>query len=259
MQFLNFFTNANVISQITFFLIFCLLVFGLLKKNLTNVKSKYYSELTDEEKLEHDKKNRKVKILYFLFFVICCFFSYFLYTKQNSIKRNEFDIVNKENEKMIPLFSSAYNDEKKMYRGDQWSPGCKKTAPVRIDSFFSTIKEIETYSMYGLASSRLRNRILVKLIYVDGKTKIDIPTSNSWSGKYLGEYPLLLKFYLENGQIKKALSNGVEMNSSPDGTQNPLHNLIETLIKFDMDEHHSDYFLDTKTNSDLKKEWDSVK
>lgn len=261
MKLLNIFTTANYfIIGMTIIIIFLLLIWILTnRKKWKKQEAKEIDKLSEPEQIKQKRNNRITNAVMVLFLGGLCYWGYSFYDNEFTIKRNEFDIVDKENEKLISLFNTAYNGERKMNSGDEFSPGCKKTAPIRIDSFFNTIKEIETYTKYGVASSRLRNGVLIKIVYADGKIEDGIWCNTSWSGKYLVGSPLLLKIYLENGKAKKILSNGVEKETSPDATYNPLHNIIENLIKFDMGRYHDDYFLDVNNKTNIKKEWDSVK
>jgi hypothetical protein len=203
-------------------------------------------------------EKRKAKILLLFIALICGVFLYFNLSDTLFGKKNEFDKVETENEKLIPLFNAQVAKEIEMYKSG-WYSGCKNTAYMQVENLFTTIKEVFTYTRYGMASSQSHNRVLVQITYNDGRIVKDLYTDVSWNGKYLSGNPLLLKFIFEKGNLVRAFSNGVEKEGSPSETKNPLDHIVNAIIHQDYKDNESFYFLPDKTKSDYKKEWDKVK
>ncbi len=175
-----------------------------------------------------------------------------------SIKKNEFDIVNKENPKLISIFNNQLQPEIARYKSG-WYPGAIATAYIRIEDFFKSVRQIETYTTYGFGSSLNHNGIEIKITYNDGRVVENIYTGIHWNGRILMGPHVLLKMEFENGELLRVYTNGVEMSGSPDDMKNPMQGLVESLIHHDMKENRDLYFYPDKTAADIGTEWDSAK
>jgi hypothetical protein len=202
----------------------------------------------------------KTRAKFILGFValICVGYLTFKFSNQFYRQKTEFDKVETENEKLIPLFYASLNKEVQMYKSG-WYSGCRKSAYMQVENVFTTIKEISTYTRYGLGSSQSHNRVLVQVEYNNGKKVIDLYTDVGWNGQSRLGTPLLLKFIFENGKIVKAFSNGVEKDKSPEEAKAPIDHIINAVIHKDARDNKELYYLAEKTKDDFKKEWDKVK
>jgi hypothetical protein len=202
----------------------------------------------------------KTRAKYFLGIIAigCAIYLFFNLSKLFIAQKNEFDKVETENEKLIPLFYASLNKEIEMYKSG-WYSGCRKSAYMQVENVFTTIKEISTYTRYGMESSQSHNRVLVQVEYNNGKKVIDLYTDVSWNGNSRLGTPLLLKFIFENGKIVKAFSNGVEKDNSPEEAKAPIDHIINAVIHKDARDNKELYYLAEKTKEDFKKEWDKVK
>ncbi len=182
---------------------------------------------------------------------------YFVYNNE-SIKKNEFDTVNKENIKLILIFNNELYREIEQYKTG-WYPGAIPTAYVRIEDFFTSVQQIETHTRYGFGSSKNHNGIEIKITYTNGNVVDTIYTGKNWNGKTILGPSMLVKMQFENGKLSKVYTNGVERNVSPEDTKNPLHDLVKNLISYDAQQNHDLYFLPTKTQSQIDTEWGVAK
>jgi archaellum component FlaF (FlaF/FlaG flagellin family) len=203
-------------------------------------------------------EKKRAKILLGIIAAICGVYLFFKFFDLYIGNKNAYDKVEKENEKLIPLFYSSLNKEIEMYKSG-WYSGCRKTAYLQVENLFTTIKEVATYTRYGLASKQSHNRVLVQVLYNDGKKVNDLYTDVSWNGSNIMGYPLLLKYVFENGKIVKAFSNGIEIDKSPSEAKAPIDDIVNAIIHQDYKDNKSFYFLPDKTKDDFKKEWDKVK
>jgi hypothetical protein len=172
--------------------------------------------------------------------------------------KTAIDKVEIENQKLIPLFNAALAKEIAMYESG-WYSGCLRSSYIQVENLFTTIKEISTYSRYGLNSKQSHNRVLVRVEYNNGRKVQDLYTDVSWNGtNSLGD-PILLKYVFENGKLVKAFSNGIEREGSPTLTKGPIDDIINAIIHQDYKDHASFYFPPEKSKNDFKKEWDNIK
>lgn len=182
---------------------------------------------------------------------------YFIYNNE-SIKKNEFDNVDKENAKLILIFNNELSKEVERYKTG-WYPGAIPTAYTRIENFFKSVQQIETHTKYGFSSSKNHNGIEIKVTYTNGNVVDNIYTGERWNGPILIGPSMLIKMQFENGKLSKMYTNGVEMKEGPEDAKIQLHNLIENLINYDMQQNRDLYFRPIKTQSDLDAEWNLVK
>jgi hypothetical protein len=203
-------------------------------------------------------EKKRAKILLGIIAAICGVFLFFKLSDSFMVKKNKFDKVETENEKLIPLFYTSLNKEVEMYKSG-WYSGCRKSAYLQVENLFTTIKEISTYTRYGLESSQSHNRVLVQVEFNNGKKVVDLYTDVSWNGKSILENPLLLRFIFEKGKIVKAFSNGIEKDKSPAEAKAPIDHILNAVIHKDARDNKELYYLAEKTKDDFKKEWDKVK
>lgn len=183
--------------------------------------------------------------------------SYFMYDHE-TIKKNKFDTVDKENAKLILIFNTEMQQEIKRYETG-WYPGAIPTAYSRIEDFLKSVQQIETHTKYGFDSSKSHNGIDIKVTYKNGSIVDNIYTSTHWNGSFLIGAPMLINMQFENGIVSKVYTNGVERHSSPEDAKILLHALVENLINYDMQQNHDLYFLPAKTQSQIDATWNVVK
>ncbi len=181
----------------------------------------------------------------------------FFYTSFG-VHKSPQDIVDKENPKLVELFNIQLGKEIDRYKSG-WYAGCIPDAYKRVDSLFKTIKQIESYTRYGLKSTQRFNKVEVNITYNNGKIDTKLYTDISVQTQYGFEAPLLLKLIFENGKLSQAFSNGVERNSSPQNCINDLNKLITVAIHKDYDNNRVLYFPAAKTKADFDKEWEVKK
>ncbi|MGL4596570.1 MAG: hypothetical protein ACRCYO_03520, partial [Bacteroidia bacterium] len=78
-------------------------------------------------------------------------------------------------------------------------------------------------------------------------------------GGYGFSGPLLMKWIFQDGKIKTCYTNGVELKSSPNDCINDLTTILTKLIYSDIDDNRALYFYASKTDAEVKQEWNSVK
>jgi hypothetical protein len=202
----------------------------------------------------------KKRTKYFLILIGLAFSIFLYFNLKDAVwsTKIEIDKVEIENQKLIPLFNAALAKEVEMYKSG-WYSGCLKSSYLRVENLFTTIKEIATYSRYGLASRQSHNRVLVRVEYNDGRKVQDLYTDVSLNGTNSLGNPILLRYVFENGKLVKAFSNGVEREGSPTLTKGPIDDIINAVIHQDYKDNPSFYFPAEKTKADYKKEWDNVK
>jgi hypothetical protein len=239
------------------------------------------------------KTNSKIAIPLIIGFAISGLILY-LFAGVFINKKSEFDVVNKENPKVIAMFDKELNSvlenyahyeilpikklEKKLHtiieieeyqkeykksvenynkRESNGCAGCLPTAKLHATEFVKTIATIESYARYGVTSTQTRNFIELKITFNDGTIANEVYTGNSCSG-YLSPH-LLMKIFLKDGKTVKVLTNGVEKNNSPNSIIDDLNTLAERSIGFDIQRNHDAYFPSQKTQKDFDKEWNDMK
>jgi len=167
---------------------------------------------------------------------------------------SEFDSPTIENSKIIPMFDEQLEKSIGKYTQSIMHPGYLETSHIRAQAFLNTISKLETYSRYGVTSTRARNAIELRIILKDGRKVEKIYTGLTSS--HVMPPPLLMSVELDNGKTKKVLTNGVEKKGSPDWIIYDLSTIIESAIGYDITVNRDYYFGPTKTLKDFKKEWD---
>ena len=164
------------------------------------------------------------------------------------------DIPSIDNPKIISMFDEQLEKGISNHTKSAMNPGYNETSHLRAKDFLSSITKLETYSRYGVTSTRARNAIELRIYFKNG-SKIDkVYTGNSSS--HVMPPPLLLSVTLEDGKTKKVLTNGVEKKGSPEWIINDLNTIIDAAIGYDQQINHDFYFAKMKTQKDFNKEWD---
>jgi hypothetical protein len=231
----------------------------------------------------------KSKIIVASFILFGFAFAIFIVSDEFFPRKSEFDIPTKENAKLISMFDtqleinikhySHYDDvplpklktkvtakEELAYRKlvDEYSKrgitqceSCLTTAQANVRAYLKTISTIESYARYGVTSTKPRNKIELKITFINGEVADEVYTGVSCSG-YL-KTVFIMKVFLKEGKTIKALTNGVEKNGSPDWILNDLNTLIEGAISYDIQKNRNAYFLPEKNKNDFNKEWEDKK
>jgi len=168
--------------------------------------------------------------------------------------RTEFDVPNKKNDKIVPMFDKQLEYQINNYEKNSIKPGLLVTTKAHVVAYLKTIARIENYSRYGVNSTTSRNSILVKITFKDGSIVKDVYTGRTSSG--ILPPPILLAVELENGKTKQVFTNGREKEGSPDWIISDLNYLIDAAIHYDMNRNQDPYYGPNKTSEDYKKEWE---
>lgn len=178
---------------------------------------------------------------------------YFLFTNLFT-SRSEFDKPEKENPKIITMFDKQLKAKIEDYEQNSFHPGYLPTAQQHVASYLRTITKIESYSRYGVNSSRPHNAIEVSVTFKDGLVAEDLYTGQSSS--HVMPPPLLISVSLENGKTTKVLTNGVEKKGAPEWIVNDLNVLIKAAIRYDEQRNRNAYYPPEKTKQDYEREWE---
>ena len=208
------------------------------------------------ESTSNQKKSQRL----FLFLLIPAItvFSYFVFNKGlfGQTKTNEYDVVNKENNKIAILFNNKLTAHIGSVSGGMYS-GYTKMATQSTVQFFEGIKTIETYARYGSASNDKYNKVEMKLTFYDGKVLDKVYTGMPVIPMYGST--LLLKLDLKEGKATTAYTNGTELKTSPSNFENYMQDVIDNCISVDSRANPNKYYPAQKTQEDIKNDWDSVK
>ena len=198
------------------------------------------------------------RLFLFLFIPAIAVFSYFVFNKGlfGQTKTDEYDIVNKENNKIAILFNNKLDTHIGSVSGGMYS-GYTKIATQSIVQFFESIKTIETYARYGSASNDKFNKVEMKLTFNNGRVLDKVYTGMPVIRAYGAT--LLLKLDIQNGKAKTAFTNGVELTSSPSNFENYMQDVVDHCISVDSRENPNKYYPAPKTKEDIKNDWDKVK
>ena len=202
------------------------------------------------------KKSQSLLVLIFVIAAVAT--GYYIFQKGlfGQTKTNEYDIVNKENNKIALLFNNQLNSHIGSVSGGMYS-GYTKMATQSIVQFFGSIKTIETYARYGSASNDKFNKVELKLTFYNGRVLDKVYTGMPVIRAYGAT--LLLKLDMQNGKAKTAYTNGVEFTSSPSNFENYMQDVIDNCISVDSRANPNKYYPAQKTQEDIKNDWDSVK
>lgn len=167
---------------------------------------------------------------------------------------SEFDIPTSENKKIIAMFDEQLEKSISNHTKSSFYPGYLETSHIRARNFLNSITKLESYSRYGVTSSRPHNAIEMKIFFKNG-TKVE-KVYTGLSSSHVMPPPLLLSITLKDGKTQKVLTNGVEKKGSPEWIINDLSTLIDAAISYDQEINHDLYFPSVKTQKDFDKEWD---
>ncbi|MFL9833573.1 hypothetical protein [Chryseobacterium terrae] len=171
---------------------------------------------------------------------------------QNSV----LDIPNQQNDKIINMMNIAIDKEIDNHTKSSFSPGLIPESRQSTIDFLKQIKSIESYTRYGVESSRARNNLELKIVFNNGKEVSEVYTGQTCSS-YIP--CLLIKAELKDGKAVKVFTNGLEKKGSPDWISNDLNLLIDKSISYDIQQNPTHYFPPSKTQSDFEKEWENQK
>ena len=180
------------------------------------------------------------------------FFYTFFYTK-----KSPFDVVDKENPKIVAMFNKQIAVAIKDNTQSDFYPGLIKESKQNFINFLNTISQIQSHTQYGVASSKSRNKLEVDITFKDGTTAKNLYTSNTCYSAY-GPC-LLLKILMKNGEAVQVFTNGAEKNGSPDWIVNDLNTLLEAANSYDRGRNRTNYFPPDKNKTDFEKEWEEKK
>lgn len=197
---------------------------------------------------------------YFLspwFFIILSAIIVYAFLGDLFIPRSEFDVANKQNDKIINMLNTQIENEIENHTQSPMHPGYIPVSRQNAINYLKTIRTIESYSRYGVKSTKPRNYLELKIAFNDGTTAEEVYTGHPCSG-YMGPC-LLMKVEMKDGKAVKVFTNGQEKNGSPEWIIPDLSILIEKAIFYDIRRNHDKYFPPYKTQKNFDKEWEDQK
>ena len=177
---------------------------------------------------------------------------FFLFSEFFSAK-SAFDIPDKDNPKIVSMFDKQLQVNIEDHEQNSFHPGYLPTAKQYVADYLKTLTEIESYSRYGVTSSRARNAIELRLTFADGTVAEKVYTGRTSS--HVLPPPLLMKVTLKEGRTIKVLTNGMEKSGSPDWIIPDINYLIQAAIGYDKQRNKNAYYPAQKTKQDFEKEW----
>ncbi|MBB4806083.1 competence protein ComGC [Chryseobacterium defluvii] len=171
--------------------------------------------------------------------------------------RSEFDVPNKQNDKIISMFNSQIEREIEDHTQSVMHPGYIPESRQNTIDYLKSIRSIESYSRHGVKSTQPRNYIELKISFNNGTIAEKVYTSHPCSG-YM-EPCLLMKVEMKDGKAVRIFTNGQEKKGSPDWITPDLNILIDRAISYDIGRNHDRYFAPKKTQRDFDKEWEDQK
>jgi hypothetical protein len=183
-------------------------------------------------------------------------------TKAN-IKKQRQKTGNAESDKMLAQMDAMQESMKakmaEKMKGVGFNAIYNQQAPKNGDTYFKTIKEVETYARYGTESGDKFNHVEIRITFANGIVADKIYTGNRVLQSFGMGAQFLTKFIFEKGRVVRSYTNGAELQGGPDYVINDIRTVIEKVTHYDWEANHNKYFLPEKTQSDYKKEWDEVK
>jgi hypothetical protein len=201
-----------------------------------------------------NKKGLTIAILIGL--ILSGFLIFFIYAEFFN-HSTPFDIVDKENDKIIAMFDKQIEYQIDSHTKSNMHSGYIESSRQNTIDYLTTISSIESYARYGISSTQSRNYLELKITFIDGSIADKVYTGVTCSGYF--EPHLLLKVQMKNGKTVKVLTNGSEKRGSPNDIVNDLNTLIDKAISYDIGRNHDDYFKPQKTQEDFQKEWEEKK
>ncbi|MGK6343833.1 hypothetical protein ACMGDK_16550 [Chryseobacterium sp. DT-3] len=168
--------------------------------------------------------------------------------------RSEFDVVDKPNDKMIPMFNAEIDRQIEEHTQSINHIGYIKESRQNTINYLKSLKSIEGYARYGVKSTKARNYIELKIEFNNGKVVDQIYTGQSISG-YMAP-SLLMKVNMINGKAVKVYTNGLERKNLPEWAIPDIQLMINKAITYDVIQHWDAYFAPNKTQEEINKEWE---
>lgn len=189
--------------------------------------------------------------------LIMGFVFYFIFYDHFFSKKSEFDIPDKENDKIVNMFNIEVEKQIDAHTQTMMHSGYTLESRQNTLDYLKTIKSIESYARYGVRSTRPRNLLELIITFNDGSIAEKVYTGHSCSG--FMEPCLLLKVEMKDGKATRVFTNGQEKKGSPAWIVNDLNILINQAISNDISQNPDHYFPPQKTQQDFQKEWKNKK
>lgn len=204
-------------------------------------------------------------------------------------KKTEFDILNKENPKLVFMFNEEIDkklqsfiykkstseemqalaknatskQEKEFYEkmnkdfdqpifGHQYS----KTAAENAKIYFESIESIESFAEYGVTSMHAKNRLQLKIVFSNNIIADRVYTGIALSG--IRTPNVLFKVLMENGRVSQVFTNGIELNNPPDFVRSDIYSFIKSVMNFELVSNQNKYFPNVKSKEEIKEEWEDI-
>ncbi len=174
-----------------------------------------------------------------------------------SWKKSGYDTPDQENKKMVEMFNAQIKSEIDNHTKSSMHPGYREESRQNTINYLSTIKSIESYARYGVTSTRVHNKLELKIMFNNGKSVEDVYTGLSVSG--IMKPALLMRVEMRDGKAVQIFTNGQEKTGSPDWIIPDLRLMINAAISYDIGQNYEHYFPAQKTEQDFQKEWDTLK
>ncbi|OJV53593.1 MAG: hypothetical protein BGO31_01650 [Bacteroidetes bacterium 43-16] len=169
--------------------------------------------------------------------------------------KNEYDVVNKANPKMVVLFNQELDDIVSEYGSGMYA--YIPEAPANLQKFYRNIKTVETYARYVSNSFMGYNGIRANLTFQDGRQIKDMYITSG--GKFRSTRPkLLMRIAMQDGRATEVVTNGLELTQTPTDAKGTIRVLLQQLIMLDQNEHHNNYYAPPPPPPDPAKEWEKV-
>ncbi len=134
-------------------------------------------------------------------------------------------------------------------------PSCTQ----QIDTYFKTIRIIESYASKGTESDDKFNYLEIKITFNDGKVVNELYTGIRVVQAFGMGAQLLVKMELANGKVVKAHTNGVERVDGPNYVTDDIEHIKKAVLNYDREINRNAYYYPAKTNDQIKKEWEEIK
>lgn len=172
-------------------------------------------------------------------------------------KKSEYDTPDRENNKIVAMFNKQIKNEIDNHTKSVMHPGYREDSRQNAINYLASIKSIESYARYGVTSTRVHNKLELKIIFTNGKLVEDVYTGMSISG--IMKPALLMRVEMRDGEAVRIFTNGQEKTVSPDWIIPDLRLMINAAISYDIKQNYEHYFPPEKSEQDFKKEWDTLK
>lgn len=190
-------------------------------------------------------KLKKYSWFFTLLFIISC------------MGKRTIDIVDKQNDKVGILFEQAISKEKQRIES-KWYNGLMPSCTKRMEEYFKSIKIIESYASEGTSSNDKFNKLEVRITFNDGKVVEELYTGVRVVQTFGMGAQLLVKMEFIDGKVVKTLTNGAELNNSPNSIIPDIEQITKAVLGYDREINRTFYYYPAKTQEDINKEWDSI-